>query len=169
MRSGSSTYPSLPTPRQSCRCRLRRHPRWRRLDGASGDTQLIACRAGPSTTGRWLTLHATWLTAPGEGRERQIAVVLETSPPAQVWPLVSAAHQLSPREGDVTLLVARGLSTSEIGQPLRVTGPTVQDHLKAVFDMFGVHGRGQLLAAIFGSHYLPRMKDPGHSRLASST
>ncbi len=65
----------------------------------------------------------------------------------------------------MTLLVARGLSTSEIGQSLRITGPTVQDHLKAVFDMFGVHGRGQLLA----SHYLPRMKDPGHSRLASST
>lgn len=35
--------------------------------------------------------------------------------------------------------------------------------------MFGVHGRGQLLAAIFGGHYLPLMKDPGYSRLASTT
>ena len=82
---------------------------------------------------------------------------------------VSAAHQLSPRESDVTLLVARGLFTSEVGQSLRMTGPTVQDYLKAVFDMFGVHGRGQLLAAIFGGHYLPLMKDPGYSRLASTT
>ena len=122
-----------------------------------------------TATGRWLTLHATWLTAPGEGRERQIAVVLEASPPAQVWPLVSAAYQLSPRESDVALLVARGLSTSEIGQSLRISEHTVQDHLKAVFDKFGVHSRGQLLAAIFGGHYLPLMKGPGYSRLAGST
>ena len=92
------------------------------------------------------------MTGPGEGRERQIAMVLEASPPVQVWPVVSAAHQLSPSESDVTLLVARGLCTSEIGQSLRITEHTVQDHLKAVFDKFGVHSRGQLLAAIFGGH-----------------
>jgi hypothetical protein len=27
---------------------------------------------------------------------------------------------------------------------------------------FGVRSRGQLLAAIFGSHYLPLMKDSSH-------
>ena len=102
------------------------------------------------------------MTTSSEGLERQIAVVLEASPPAQVWPLVSAAHQLSPRESDVTLLVARGLSTSEIGQSLRITEHTVQDHLKAVFTKFGVRSRGQLLAAIFDGHYLPLMKDSGH-------
>jgi DNA-binding CsgD family transcriptional regulator len=106
-----------------------------------------------TATGRWLTLHATWLATPRDGGDRQIAVVLEASPPAQVWPLVSAVHQLSPRESDVTLLVARGLSTSEIGASLRVTENTVQDHLKSVFEKFGVHSRGQLLAAIFGGHY----------------
>lgn len=66
----------------------------------------------------------------GRGGERQIAVVLDASPATQVWPLVTAAHQLSPRESDVTLLVARGLSTSEIGQSLRFTEHTVQEHLK---------------------------------------
>ena len=115
-----------------------------------------------TATGRWLTLHATWLTGPGQGPERQIAVVLEAAPPTQVWPLVAAAHQLSPKESDVTLLVARGLSTSEIGQSLRITDNTVQDHLKAVFDKFGVRSRGQLLAAIFGIHYSPFMKGSGH-------
>ncbi len=115
-----------------------------------------------AVTGRWLTLHATWLAGADEGRERQIAVVLEASPATQVWPLVTAAHQLSPRESDVTLLVARGLSTSEIGQSLRITEHTVQDHLKVVFDKFGVRSRGQLMAAIFGSHYLPLMKGTSH-------
>ena len=112
-----------------------------------------------TATGRWLTLHATWLNAPSEGRERHIAVVLEASPPAQVWPLVSAARQLSPRESEVTLLVARGLSTSEIGRSLRISERTVQDYLKAIFDKFGVHSRGQLLAAIFGGHYMPLIKN----------
>jgi DNA-binding CsgD family transcriptional regulator len=110
-----------------------------------------------TATGRWLTLHATWLSGPRPESERQIAVVLETSSPSEVWPLVIAAHQLSPRESEVTMLVARGLSTTEISHALRVSNNTVQDYLKAVFDKFGVHSRGQLLAAIFSSHYLPLM------------
>jgi DNA-binding CsgD family transcriptional regulator len=110
-----------------------------------------------TATGRWLTLHATWVTGPESGRARQIAVILETSPPNQIWPLVAAAHQLSARESQVTLLVAEGRSTSEISQALRLSENTVQDHLKAIFDKFGVHSRGQLVAAIFGSHYLPLM------------
>lgn len=76
------------------------------------------------------TRALAWLAGADGGRERQIAVVLDASPATQVWPLVTAAHQLSPRESDVTLLVARGLSTSEIGQSLRFTEHTVQEHLK---------------------------------------
>jgi DNA-binding CsgD family transcriptional regulator len=111
-----------------------------------------------TATGRWLTLHATWLTGTRGESDRQIAVVLEASPPVQVWPLVTAVHQLSPRESEVTLLVARGHSTSEIGQSLRISEHTVQDHLKSVFDKFGVNSRGQLVGAIFGGHYLPLIK-----------
>ncbi len=110
-----------------------------------------------TTTGRWLTLHATWLNGPEAGRERQIAIVLETSSPIQVWPLVAAAHQLSPRESEVTLLVTRGHSTSEIGQALNLSENTVQGYLKAIFEEFGVHSRGHLVAAIFGNHYGPLM------------
>jgi DNA-binding CsgD family transcriptional regulator len=111
-----------------------------------------------TATGRWLTLNATWLDASGAGWERQMAIVLETSPPTQIWPLVTAAHQLAPRESEVTLLVAHGLSTSEIGQVLHISENTVQDYLKAVFEKFGVHSRGQLVATIFGGHYMPLLK-----------
>jgi DNA-binding CsgD family transcriptional regulator len=72
--------------------------------------------------------------------------------------MVTAAHQLSPRESEVTLLVAQGFSTIEIGQALHLTENTVQGYLKTVFEKFGVHSRGQLLAAIFGSHYAPQMR-----------
>ena len=110
-----------------------------------------------TAAGRWLTLQATWLVSPGAEQERQIAVLLETSPSIEIWPLLAAAHQLTEREREVTLLVARGRSTTEIAHALRIGENTVQDYLKAVFDKFGVHSRGQLVAAIFGSHYLPLM------------
>ena len=113
-----------------------------------------------TATGRWLTLSATWLSGPRPESERQIAVVLETATPIQVWPLVTAAYQLSPRESEVTLLVARGLSTNEISRVLRIANNTVQDYLKSIFDKFGVRSRGQLLAAIFSSQYLPLMPGP---------
>jgi DNA-binding CsgD family transcriptional regulator len=58
----------------------------------------------------------------------------------------------------VTLLVARGLSTNEISRVLRIANNTVQDYLKSIFDKFGVRSRGQLLATIFSSHYLPVMQ-----------
>jgi hypothetical protein len=47
---------------------------------------------------------------------------------------------------------------------LRFAEHTVQSHLKSVFDKFGVRSRGQLLAAVFGAHYLPLVKDPGRTR-----
>jgi len=129
----------------------------RRRDDPSGAAPPPRARLR-TAAGRWLTLHATWLAGPRADTERQIAVVLEASPPTQVWPLVTVAHQLSLRESQVTLLVARGLSTGEIARELHISENTVQDYLKAVFDKFGVHSRGQLVAAIFGSHYLPLMK-----------
>ena len=110
-----------------------------------------------TAAGRWVTLHATWLDSPRAERERQIAVVIETSPPMEIWPLVIAAHQLTTRESEVTLLVAHGQSTNEIAQTLHIAESTVQDYLKVIFDKFGVHSRGQLIAAIFGSHYVPLM------------
>jgi hypothetical protein len=47
---------------------------------------------------------------------------------------------------------------------LRFAEHTVQSHLKSVFDKFGVRSRGQLLAAVFGAHYLPLVTDPGRTR-----
>src|SRR5207302_10546659 len=110
-----------------------------------------------TAAGHWLTLQATWLVSPGADQEGQIAVLLETSPSIDIWPFLAAVHQLTERESEVTLLVARGRSTTEIAHALHIAENTVQDYLKAVFDKFGVHSRGQLVAATFGSHYLPLM------------
>jgi DNA-binding CsgD family transcriptional regulator len=53
---------------------------------------------------------------------------------AQVAPLIARAHQLSQRKAEIALLVLRGLSTSEIAAKLFISGYTVQDHLKSIFE-----------------------------------
>ncbi|MGZ4509489.1 MAG: LuxR C-terminal-related transcriptional regulator [Blastococcus sp.] len=95
-----------------------------------------------TTTGTWLTAHASWLSeSPGE---RRISVVLAPARPADTVPLLLAAHGLTPREADVARLVLRGAPTATIVDTLHISRYTVQDHLRAVFDKVGVRSRRDL-------------------------
>ena len=114
-------------------------------------------------SGRWLLLYGTPLFG---GAPNRTAVIIQPAPSYEIASLIVQAYGLTERERQVTELCAQGLSTKEIGTTLHVSPYTVQDHLKAVFDKFGVHSRGQVLAAVFGGHYLPLMKgqpSPGGS------
>jgi hypothetical protein len=53
--------------------------------------------------------------------------------------------------------VLQGLSTRAIGDDLRVSAYTVQDHLKSVFRKVGVHSRRELVAQLFLQHYAPKV------------
>ena len=66
-----------------------------------------------------------------------------------------AAYGLTEQELVVTGLVCQGLSTGQIAARL-VSGYTVQDHLKSVFDKTGVRSRRELVATILRQHYLPQ-------------
>jgi hypothetical protein len=69
----------------------------------------------------------------------------------------------------VTGLVCQGLSTGQIAARLVVSGYTVQDHLKSVFDKTGVRSRRELVATILRQHYLPQASTAAPSTpLASS-
>jgi DNA-binding CsgD family transcriptional regulator len=104
---------------------------------------------------RWVVLHASRLRA--TGAEGQIAVIFEEARPAEIAPLIVDAYGLTKREGQITQLVLRGLSTAEVSEELHITPNTVRDHFKAIFDKVGVRSRRELVGQVFAQHYGPRM------------
>jgi DNA-binding CsgD family transcriptional regulator len=98
-------------------------------------------------SGGWLTLHASTLDGPGG---LQVAVVLDEAGPTQLTSLVLAAHGLTPAQTRVAALVVQGLSTSAIVSELQISSNTLQEHLHAIFDKFGIGSRRELVAALSG-------------------
>ena len=97
--------------------------------------------------GGWLSVHASPLTGPGGP---QIAVVLDAANASQLSSLSLAAHGLTPAQSRVAALVLQGRSTRHIVQELHISSNTVQEHLRAVFDKFGIGSRRELVAALSG-------------------
>jgi DNA-binding CsgD family transcriptional regulator len=109
--------------------------------------------------GRWIVLHATALDE--TDAEGPIAVVVEPAKSAEIAPIIVEAYGLSPRERDIVRGVARGMSTPEIAAELFLSGHTVRDYIKSVFEKVGVSSRGELIAKLFAEHYV----DALHSTL----
>ena len=108
-----------------------------------------------TASGRWLVLHASRLRA--ADAEGQIAVIFEEARPSEIAPLIVDAYGLTKREGEITRLVLRGLSTAEVSGELYITPNTVRDHFKSIFDKVGVRSRRELVGQVFAQHYQPRM------------
>jgi DNA-binding CsgD family transcriptional regulator len=103
-----------------------------------------------------VVLHGACLI---DGGAQRVAVIVEPAHPARIYPLLMAAYQFTERERDVTQLVLRGASTSQIADQLFVSPHTVQQHLKNIFAKTGVHSRRDLVGTIFFAHYEPRFRD----------
>jgi DNA-binding CsgD family transcriptional regulator len=116
-----------------------------------------------TASGRWLVLHASRLRA--ADTEGRIAVIFEEARPAEIAPLIVDAYGLTKREGEITKLVLRGLSTAEVSGELHITPNTVRDHFKAIFDKVGVRSRRELVGQVFAQQYQPRMAT-GHELAA---
>jgi DNA-binding CsgD family transcriptional regulator len=109
-----------------------------------------------SRSGTWVVLHGACLT---DGGAQRVAVIVEPAHPARIYPLLMAAYQFTERERDVTELVLRGASTTQIADQLFVSPHTVQQHLKNIFAKTGVRSRRDLVGTIFFAHYEPRFRD----------
>ena len=97
-------------------------------------------------SGRWLSLRAAPLSGPGGHTDTVVTV--DATPRTALSRLALAAHGLTAREEDVTLLVLQGASTQSIATALHLSPHTVQDHLKKIFGKFGVTSRRDLTARL---------------------
>ena len=123
------------------------------LTGSGTTTNLAPHLSARAASGQWLHVHASYLNGPtGEGT---IAVIIEPAAPLALQPLIVAAHALSSREAQICVLVLRGHPTKTIANELHISGHTVNDHLKAIFNKTDVSTRGELMATVFQQHYAP--------------
>jgi DNA-binding CsgD family transcriptional regulator len=97
--------------------------------------------------GTWITVHTSLLEGPAGPR---IAVLLEPATPSQLTSLVLAAHGLTPAQERVAALVVQGWSTRRIMLELRISSNTLQEHLRGVFEKFGIGSRRELVAVLSG-------------------
>lgn len=141
-----------------------------RAASAAGDGAVPARARLRTRDGRWLVLHASTLR--GGRANGEIALVIEPAKASDVASMIVEAYGMTPRELDVTRLVARGLKTAEIAQRLFLSAHTVRDHLKSVFEKVGVSSRGELVSKLFAEHYHESLADSieaAHERLDPAT
>jgi DNA-binding NarL/FixJ family response regulator len=73
-------------------------------------------------------------------------VILARERPAPALP-----PNLTPRQAEVALALAEGLSTKAIGQRLRIAPSTAKDHVAAVMAALGANRRAQVAALLHGA------------------
>jgi DNA-binding CsgD family transcriptional regulator len=134
---------------------------------ASATRSAVAARADttgsvlPSSTvktpaGTWLVLHGALL---GDVRSQAVAVFIQRAHPTLVAPLMLKAYGLTPRERDVAQLLLRGATTIQASRRLGISGYTVTDHVKSIFEKVGARTRGELSATLFFGEHLPRIEN----------
>ena len=100
---------------------------------------------------RWVTVKADRMGPPEEGENRDIAVSIEPSTPAERTDLFARVHGLSARETEVLALLGNGLSSHEVADLLVLSEHTVNDHVKAVLEKWGARTRQVLLSRALGA------------------
>jgi DNA-binding CsgD family transcriptional regulator len=123
--------------------------------------QLLAAEAGVDSNPpsarvhlsdcRWMTVRAARIDGSGRPHERDIAVTIEQTSPAQRVDLFARAFGLSARERELLDHIVTGSDTREVARRMFLSENTVQDHLKSVFVKTASHSRRTLLSRALGS------------------
>jgi len=100
-------------------------------------------------SGQWMLMHASVMSG------GMVAVVIEAAQAVEIAPIIVEAYELSPREQQITQLIARGYNTTQMAQELTLSAHTVRDYVKTVLEKVGVTSRGELVAKLFAEHYGP--------------
>ncbi len=100
---------------------------------------------------RWLTLKADRIGPDADGAQRDIAISIEPSTPAERADLFARAHALSPRETEVLTVLSSGADSRQIAAHLVLSEHTVNDHIKAILAKTGARTRQILLSRALGA------------------
>jgi len=100
--------------------------------------------------GRWVAAHGTALS------DTRTVVVLTAPSPADLLGVVVAGAGLTGREFEVTRLLCRGLTDTEIARELTISVHTAHDHVRAVRAKLGVRNRAEVASRVFADRYLDR-------------
>ena len=87
----------------------------------------------------------------------KVAIVLERTPSPQSTSIRLEAYGVTPREREIAILLAQGLTNPEIATRLVLSPYTVQDHIKSLFEKTEVSSRQELVARVFLDEYLPKL------------
>lgn len=120
--------------------------------GASG----VSTARVPMTDGRWAVVHGACMGANGDLR---VTVIIQRAHPDLIAPLLMSIYGLTEREQQVTQLVLRGGSTTQLAKDLGLSPHTVQQHLKSIFEKTDVNSRGELVAKVYFDCYTLRTRD----------
>jgi DNA-binding CsgD family transcriptional regulator len=101
--------------------------------------------------GHWLTLRAARLAGTGPAHQRDLAISIEETTPAERAALYASAHCLSARESELLAHLVTGTDTHELAHRMSLSHHTVQDHLKSIFVKTGVNSRRVLLSRALGT------------------
>lgn len=100
--------------------------------------------------GHWVTAHGTALS------DTRTVVVLTAPSPADLLGALVAGVGLTAREVEVTRLLCRGLTDTEIARELTISAHTAHDHVRAVRRKLGVRSRAEVASRVFADRYLDR-------------
>ncbi|HEX7188945.1 MAG TPA: helix-turn-helix transcriptional regulator [Actinomycetes bacterium] len=123
--------------------------------------QLLAVDAGvdlnvPSSRlhlsgGLWVTMRAARIGDRTPLEDRDIAVTIEDTSPADRVAVFTRAFGFTAREGELLGHLVSGCDTKELARRMFLSEHTVQDHLKSVFAKTSANSRRTLVSRALGS------------------
>jgi DNA-binding NarL/FixJ family response regulator len=82
------------------------------------------------------------------------------SRPQPEAPQLSDEHPLSPREVQVGVLIAKGLTSKEAGRKLFIEKATVDTHVQHIYNKLDIDSRAQLAVWLVEHGLFPKEEDP---------
>ena len=107
-----------------------------------------------------LLLDVVWIRAVVAGAAvfvvGEVLGRLMTSRPLPAAAVVGGGHPLSRREIEVAVLIARGLTSKEVGRKLFIERATVDTHVQHIYNKLGIDSRPQLAVWLMEHDLLER-------------